>query len=66
MNYKQLKMWLDTLDADELSRNVTIEFNKEYYPVVKYPSFVDSEESDLFDKGQLILRIDTVKDKDEN
>ena len=66
MNYKQLKMWLDTLDDDELSRDVTIEFNKEYYPVVKYPSFVDSEESDLFDAGQLILRINTTKDKDED
>jgi len=59
MNYKQLKTWLESLDADELSRDVTIEFNKEYYSVIKYPSFVDSEESDLFDKGQLILRIDT-------
>ena len=66
MNYKQLKIWLNTLDADELSKDVTIEFNKKYYPVVKYPSFVDSEESDLFDAGQLILRINTTKDKDED
>lgn len=59
VTYKQLKMYLDSLDADELSRDVTIEVNKEYYPVVKYPSFVDGEECDLFDEGQLVLRIDT-------
>lgn len=59
MTYKQLKIYLDSLDVDELSRDVTIEFNKEYYPVVRYPSFVDGEECDLFDKGQLILRLDT-------
>ena len=59
MTYKQLKIWLDSLDADELSRDVAIEFNKEYYSVVKYPSFVDGEECDLFDEGQLVLRIDT-------
>jgi len=59
VTYKQLKIWLDSLDADELSRDVAIEFNKEYYSVVKYPSFVDGEECDLFDEGQLVLRIDT-------
>ena len=32
MNYKQLKMWLDTLDADELSRDVTIELIHEDLP----------------------------------
>ena len=58
MTYKELKRYLDSLDADELSRDVTIEFNKEYYPVW-YPSFVGGEECDLFDEGQLILRIDT-------
>ena len=61
MTYKQLKMYLDSLDADELSRDVTIEFNKEYYPVVSYPSFVDGEECDLFDAGQLILRLGTYE-----
>lgn len=61
MTYKQLKIWLDRLDADELSRDVAIEFNKEYYSVVKYPSFVDGEECDLFDAGQLVLRLDTYE-----
>jgi hypothetical protein len=61
MTYKQLKMYLDSLDADELSRDVTIEFNKEYYSVYEYPSFVDVEECDVFDEGQLILRIDTYE-----
>jgi len=59
VTYKQLKILLDGLDADELSRDVVIEFNKEYYSVVKYPSFVDGEECDLFDAGQLVLRLDT-------
>tara|TARA_R100001510_G_C7625484_1_gene185446 strand:+ start:964 stop:1164 length:201 start_codon:yes stop_codon:yes gene_type:complete len=66
MTYKQLKTWLESLDADELSRDVTIQFNKEYYSVAKYPSFADSEEYDLFDDGQLILRINTVEDEDGN
>jgi len=58
VTYKQLKIWLDSLDADELSRDVAIEFNREFYPVVKYPYFVDAEQCDVFDEGQLILKVD--------
>jgi len=58
VTYKQLKMYLDSLNADELSRDVSIEFNREFYPVVRYPYFVNAEQCDVFDEGQLILKVD--------
>tara|TARA_E500000318_G_scaffold93838_1_gene93048 strand:+ start:66 stop:230 length:165 start_codon:yes stop_codon:yes gene_type:complete len=51
-------MYLDSLNADELSRDVSIEFNREFYPVVRYPYFVNAEQCDVFDEGQLILKVD--------
>lgn len=50
-------MYLDSLDADELSRDVRVKLNDELYPLVSYAHFVDRDESKLFDDGQLLLKV---------
>ncbi len=57
MTYKQLKIYLDSLDADELSRDVRVKLDDELYPLVSYAHFVDRDESKLFDDGQLLLKV---------
>ena len=57
MTYKELRRYLDCLNEDELSRDVSVKLDDELYPLITSAYFVDKGESKLFDNGQLLLRI---------
>lgn len=54
MTYRRLKSYLEHLSDDELSRDIVIKINDEYYVV---SALVNTLNSDVFDDAQLILEV---------
>ena len=57
MTYKQLKIYLDSLDDNELSKDVRIKLGDGLYPLISYACFAERDESELFDESQLFLKV---------